>query len=877
MSFEHDKCHESLVPDGIIDLPRFNGVRSALISNRVPKLYAASPLSFHRRVGDDVMGFGHVAPNEFIDEVLKLGVQDERMRDFEIEHAKAFRPFELNDPLKLHSNLFEYYNEPELDYDDKLLTQCFNEVIDELRSAKSFKLLRPLTLDESFKLIPSGTNSGLPFYTSSHWTNEMVLDYKSRAYLVQQGDPSVLYPYIMQLRLQPKQDSVSHRVVWNPDKAELIAAKTITQPTLELMQELPYYRGYLGPHEMPPVMELMFKFYDTYLSLDFSGFDKTVHKMQMNKLRLALLRLWGMEYEPEINALFHYYINGPILFANEQKKLRQLNGAHGVPSGVGATFLTSLINRANWKYVAKRQNFSDEDWFHLANGDDTAVALRNVKVNLQAISDEFAKLGLKVSTDERKSHLTFKGEKPYMVFLSRYYFEDDCNGVFPLTKAALTLYFQERYKTPEMTLTSLGFDQDVAGGTQIVRQSDLIGVIQRMENCKFHKSFDKFVNYVQFTTPTYIDPVLWDNQYTEQIAKNKSIRTGRGSTVHGLRSFKTVSIINETSRNLNNDLFGLYLSHVDHKGSDVKDFPLSFTKPTITKQVINMTNQIMTEATTDESINNVEEMAPSMTCPPTVDELKAELAKEQDDAKRLADSISLVEDEVSLIKGELSLAEAKLSSLIATKNASLELQQAITKELEELTAVPLSEVDQLKKMVMEMAKEIESLRTNKPPKVEETPVVTKPVKRETPVMVERPKQVTTIEEALERPIIVESFVDDGTRLGKKKSELAAVMEQLTIEMGKSPRNKVEISRLSTERTQLASSINQMEKAKGGDKKSKSRKRADKQATRLAQQKQVESWLDANTENSNGAYYQTQLAKLASLISAIEASELSSDI
>lgn len=510
--------------------------------------------TFRRRVSSHA-----VAPTmseiDFVNKVYEIASEDAKLEPFEAKFHAAFGPYCVYDPDVLLNNLEEYFeNKAEFDLSDcdhDLLTMCFGSVTEELLSVKS-KSDRPLTIEESLKELPAGTNSGLPYFTSRKWTDDMTNDYVNRAKSVIEGNHKVLYPYVLQNRLQPKGISECKvRAVWNPDKSELIASGTVTRPMQKLMQRLECYAGYNGPHALPPIFERWFNEYDLFVSLDFSKFDASI-SMQLTGMMMQVINDVFPGNEALLSALFIYYTQGPILAPTKVKEKKGVDiwhGIHGIPSGIGATFLTSLINRATMKFVMTSLDIPEDGYAHIANGDDTALAIKAEhasKFDLNKVSELYGKLGLIVNPDPRKQELSLKGvanemsNEAYLTFLGRLYFESDSSGIMPMTRMATGIYFQERF-IPEQDLIQKLKLGDVPNARDYVVAADCIGIIQKLENCRNHSQLDALVPFIATQCAGLLDINLWYSKHMDKIAK--IVRTGRASSKLPLMTYKSVKAL----------------------------------------------------------------------------------------------------------------------------------------------------------------------------------------------------------------------------------------------------------------------------------------------------------------------------------------------
>lgn len=545
-----------LTPDNPIhSYPGFlKSAYGSLRNLRVPKIYwnTDKSFTFKRRVGKYAAILG-LTDQEFKQRCLDIGLKDKRMAPFELKFSESFGPFNFHDPDGLLNNLDNYYQDWDgisakwSKNDLKALQFAFNEVLVELQSVVT-PSDRPLTLEESVAALPPGTNSGLPFYTSSEWTEEMLQTHLGLARRVLDGDSKCLPPFVLQQRIQPKGwVNTKLRPVWNPSKAELVAAGTLTRPVQSLMQRLECYQGYNGPHTLPSVFSQWFQNYSLFISLDFSSYDATIHPYLMNLMMGVVNKLFPGNGKL-LTALLEYYTTGDILVPSKGKKGVDIwSGSHGVPSGIGATFMTSLINRAMIKVVMAEMGI--DNYAHIANGDDTALAISEDQeslFDLDKLSSIYQRYGLIVNPDPRKQEVSRKGignemcDEAYLTFLGRYYFESDCSGKMPVMRMATGIFYQERYTPEEEVIAKAGIPEGFSP-SDIILAADCIAIIQKLENCAHHDNHSEFVNFISSHTPFGLDVNVWATPNMDLIAR--AVRSGRISRTISIMDYKTIKCL----------------------------------------------------------------------------------------------------------------------------------------------------------------------------------------------------------------------------------------------------------------------------------------------------------------------------------------------
>lgn len=513
--------------------------------------------SFRRRIGDSAFA-PFISDTQFIESLYELAKGDPLMDPFEAKFKEAFGPYQQNDvptfikSLELYFTSSEHEIQPQI---KSMLISAFKEVVDELLAVKTDEA--PVSLEEAYGNMPSGTNSGLPYYTSRKWSKEMKDYYMKEASEILEGKVNMDQAwYVLGNRLQPKGlRNCKIRPFLGPKKSEYLAAQTVSIPLMRLMQKLECYQGYNGPHTLGPVFKRWFEdeAMELFISLDYSAYDATIVPFLM-KLVLCAISTIFPESEKLCDALFLIYTEGGVMTPNFGKKkgLQIWLGSHGVPSGIGFTFATSLINRAVMKMYMKLMGITN--YYHICNGDDTALCIGKddmEKFSLSKLSEIAAQVGLVVNPDPRKQELCYKGKgndlskEAYITFLGRYFFESDQRGKMPIMRMAPGLFYWERYVHRNDFLNKLEWYQPgVHDASKIMMAADCITLIQKLENCKYHDKIKEFTHFVMLNTPGFLDPNLWVSDFADKIAL--ITRTGRLSRLTGLLSYTSVRILFES-------------------------------------------------------------------------------------------------------------------------------------------------------------------------------------------------------------------------------------------------------------------------------------------------------------------------------------------
>jgi len=293
-------------------------------------------------------------PKEFRDkqreyaELVYRNVAESRydfINDVELREVEKFGPFSIKDPWALRRDHLQEYFVQNYHGDAKVLDLAKHRVSMLLK-----KQLQPGSLGSAFANLPSGTNLGLPWFSSS---DEFRGDYYKRAVsLLQSGFKYRIYNAVIGWRGQPNgsMHHIKNRDVWMMDHLETIIGLSIQMP---LLQELRKRFEFAAWNTLDQVDRAMTTFLDVarheIISVDFSGFDQSV-PAELIHAAFDVIRSWfDKSASKRIDWLEDQFLHVGIDTPDGVYTGR--NG--GVPSGSALTNLIDcLVHLIVWAYVS---------------------------------------------------------------------------------------------------------------------------------------------------------------------------------------------------------------------------------------------------------------------------------------------------------------------------------------------------------------------------------------------------------------------------------------------------------------------------------------------------------------------------------------------
>lgn len=465
-------------------------------------------------------------PVEIVMEAIKL-LSDNRMMDLDLEEAGKIGPYNRNPWSAWRQKVEKYYSKTSVTADPKQLDAAFHMVAAEIKASFG-GTAAAWTINDVFEASTKGSSSGLPYATSKWATDDDILDeYLMRANVLIRGGKPTLYPYLLFHRSQPNGMAVSKdRPVWCDDKAAVLGGLTAIKPATDMMKTCEHFIGLRGPEDIPQVVSAKMNQFTHFLSGDFSGFDATCQRELVTRA-LGVLTELIPESAIWMDTMIDHVLNTPIWTPDGIYE-----GEHGLPSGSAVTsFVGCIVNRAAYLYWCSRTGKIDyEDTFALNYGDDFVI-MSDGEIDVEEVERIYAELGLEAN----KAKQAISTEQFH--FLQRRYFRDDSRGVMSIMRMLGGIIFKEFHLTKERVLINSDVPEsewDEMDTTSLV----LMRLVMKMENCRYHADFEKFVLWIRENEPHKLSSKL-----VYPAAKcQRDIRSGRASD-KGLETFHTMQVI----------------------------------------------------------------------------------------------------------------------------------------------------------------------------------------------------------------------------------------------------------------------------------------------------------------------------------------------
>jgi hypothetical protein len=256
-------------------------------------------------------------------------------------------------------SLLQYWKQS-CDPDSHALIQA----MDSVKSILSKRSLRAASFSTAFKMMPSDTSLGAPWFSRDR---KFVGDYYERA--TQMQYPDDLYPcYILVRGQSAGRTETKNRNVWAFDHSETILGATILYPLLNALKQHEGFAAWVGAWAVDAeATRLLSKAQGRrILSSDYSGFDASVSRLLLDAAD-DIMKYWFEDsVGGRIDLLGEIFATVPIIVPGEILDGR--NG--GVPSGSVLTNMKdTLVNLLAGFYYAFRSGTKVEDFMVL--GDDS--------------------------------------------------------------------------------------------------------------------------------------------------------------------------------------------------------------------------------------------------------------------------------------------------------------------------------------------------------------------------------------------------------------------------------------------------------------------------------------------------------------------------
>lgn len=260
------------------------------------------------------------------------------------------------------------------------------------------------------------------------------------------------------------------RPVWGADHAETFSSLSLVYPILDRLQSIRWASHLRGIDALEQVITNENGL--VYVSLDLSRCDATFSpKLVALGLKIVALLLDLNNDDPCLHQLFKYYTTGDIATPEGIVK-----GVHGLPSGIGMTnLIETLVLKVLFQYLSDQYGGSLNAGYH--NGDDGLLVFGAQPVGIDQLVDGAAAFGLIVNGDKSSVGQDFS-------YLQRHRLTDYPDRLIMSTARMLgRILYSER---------ATASNKEVS-----IRQAWTLNTIMKLENCKRHPSFERFIDFVR--------------------------------------------------------------------------------------------------------------------------------------------------------------------------------------------------------------------------------------------------------------------------------------------------------------------------------------------------------------------------------------------
>jgi len=423
-----------------------------------------------------------------------FGDMSHELRELEMVERSKIGPFRRSAYADYAEDVHSYFNVPPLNQEtvDHLLNSMSTEAVTRFHYEGMVSSIIPTNLTEALKNAKRNTNLGLPAFTSN-WKPEILKDYVGRAASLLRGGDAPLYPFVLFHRSQPKgPDEWKDRVVWGADHAETFLGLCYLKPFLESMSQAPEMAAWKGIDWVDESLRRAMRIHPYTISLDFSGFDKTISPSLMHLGVTWLSKYVAPSYREPLLKLGSFYSSGALVTPEGV-----ISGIHGMPSGVALTNLIDTVVNMIISIQVIFDTFGIPTWspmnrhrtyqFH---GDDAVICLPHpvTDSDLTRLVNCYEKYGLKVSASK-----TYIGEESCH-YLQRLWTPQE-SAVMSTMRVLGRLLYTERRTGLSRFMDTGEFGTEATDETRRNVEA-LIGVM-KIENCNKHPLFDMFVWFVQ--------------------------------------------------------------------------------------------------------------------------------------------------------------------------------------------------------------------------------------------------------------------------------------------------------------------------------------------------------------------------------------------
>jgi len=362
--------------------------------------------------------------------------------------------------------------------------KCANIATEKVTLLLRKESLRPLSLDEVYRISKKNTQWGLPFMKKGSVGGLLYLE-EAKAVLNKEK-PYKGYPFIAFCRTQLYADVPKVRLVWGSDHVTSLLESTFVQPvTKALLKSHP--EKFCGWGDLDDVdrcvTNIMKRAMDLDLmltSVDAAAFDRSIAEESIRCI-FNSIKSWfqrGSIDDMLWDDLVEHFITGGLITPEGV----YLGRKGGVPSGTGFTSLvTTLVHcwlfyyveeylRINY-HVEGEQSYSGFGSFH---GDDGIWVIQDLTPSL--LADILKPLNITINASKSMfddSRVQFLQR----LHLSNYIIDGKFVGIRSISRTFCGMVFPERFNNWPSEMHSVRW-------------------ISQLENCKYHPYFKEFVKFV---------------------------------------------------------------------------------------------------------------------------------------------------------------------------------------------------------------------------------------------------------------------------------------------------------------------------------------------------------------------------------------------
>lgn len=446
----------------------------------------------------------------------------DELNDIELREMEKFGPFSIMDPWSMRRAHFEsYFTQGEV-ADEATLGLAVRRMSTLIKNE-----LHALPVDIAYANLPSGTNLGLPSFTSE--ASERPEYLKRARYLAAGGYRDfAVFPSVIFWRGQPNgnQEHIKNRDVMGFDHLETIIALRYQPVVLDALR---HTEAFMAWNDLDYVDAGMTHILNTngdrdIISVDFSGFDASVPGKLIHAA-FDVLRSWFVEKDHAgLNWLERVCIETGVVTPDGLA----LGRTGGVPSGLGFTNLIDcLCHMLIWYCVEQ------ELGLHIRNltvlGDDGVIVFEEGFSDMELISDYVSgQFGMSVSAD--KGGVSKTSVRYLQRLHLREYQPDGYNrGIRSIMRTWNGVCHLEHW------------DEGLPPAFFSAR------AIMQIEQAQWHPNFHLLVKhyfssdkFVREFDPTQIFSMAGGSGKVEEVLKLRSFRSGVELPSQGLNKFETV-------------------------------------------------------------------------------------------------------------------------------------------------------------------------------------------------------------------------------------------------------------------------------------------------------------------------------------------------